>query len=161
MRSRAGKKIAKFPSEPHHHWLSRPYLRGKGCRRSLGVPAVERAFFIPQQEEGIPMAVLETAGAFVVAYWAGSGIVRGALQFGQGVALAAGCIANGDPKAALACMAGGVAAPIVGVMNEIEQTADVAMMAARVIGSSVAKKALLGEGAGGDGANHQAAFATR
>jgi hypothetical protein len=108
------------------------------------------------------MAVLETAGAFVVAYWAGSGIVRGALQFGQGVALAAGCIANGDPKAALACMAGGMAAPAVGLMNEAQQTADVAVTAAHMIGRSVMKGGLLaGEDAGDDGANHHPAFATR
>ncbi|OAI42040.1 hypothetical protein AYO40_02075 [Planctomycetaceae bacterium SCGC AG-212-D15] len=108
------------------------------------------------------MAVLETAGALVLSYWAGSGIVRGALQFGQGVALAAGCIANGDPKAALACMAGGMAAPIVGVMNEVQQTTDSAVMAARAIGTSAGKKWLLnGDDAGGDGANHHSAFATR
>lgn len=101
------------------------------------------------------MAVLETAGAFVVAYWAGSGIVRGALQFGQGVALAAGCIANGDPKAALACMAGGMAAPVVGLMNEVQQTADVAVAAAGMIGRSVMKTGLL-RGDGSEGLDHEA-----
>jgi hypothetical protein len=73
-------------------------------------------------------------GKVVLTYWSAAGIIRGALQAVQGVALAAGCVANGDAQAGLTCLVGGAAAPGVGVLHEVEQTVASLKTAAMAIG---------------------------
>jgi hypothetical protein len=64
------------------------------------------------------MAVLETVGVGVLAYWAGCGIASGALQLARGTALAAGALAEGDVQLAAHALARAVAAPGLGVVHE-------------------------------------------
>ena len=77
-------------------------------------------------------------GKVVLTYWGGAGIFRGALQAVQGVARAAGCVANGDAQAGLACLGDGAAAPGVGVLHEAEQTVASLKTAALAIGKPAA-----------------------
>jgi hypothetical protein len=80
------------------------------------------------------MSIFGIVGGAVVGYWASTGVIRGGMQFLQGAGLAAACIAEGDPQAALACVAGGLAAPVVGVMEEVKNTVGMAVVTAQVIG---------------------------
>lgn len=82
------------------------------------------------------MSIFGMVGGTVVAYWATTGIIRGGMQLVQGASLAVACIAEGDPQAALACVAGGLAAPVVGVVEEMKNTVGMTLVAAQVIGGS-------------------------
>ncbi len=82
--------------------------------------------------------VLESIGAGVVLYWAGAGVVTGALQLARGTALAAGALAEGDVGLAAHALARGLAAPALGVVNEtLALTGDVAV-SVRAIGRAAA-----------------------
>jgi hypothetical protein len=64
------------------------------------------------------MAVLETIGAGVLIYWAGTGIASGALQLARGAVLAAGAIAEGNVPLAGEALTRSLAAPALGVVHE-------------------------------------------
>jgi hypothetical protein len=46
------------------------------------------------------MAVVETVGLGLLAYWAGTGVASGALQLARRTALAVGALAEGDEELA-------------------------------------------------------------
>ena len=64
------------------------------------------------------MAVVETVGLGLLAYWAGTGVASGALKLARGTALAAGALAEGDVQLAAHALARAVAAPGLGVVHE-------------------------------------------
>jgi hypothetical protein len=59
------------------------------------------------------MAVVETVGLGLLAYWAGTGVASGALQLARGTALA-----EGDMELAGHALARSLAAPALGVVHE-------------------------------------------
>jgi hypothetical protein len=64
------------------------------------------------------MAVGETVGLALLAYWAGTGVASGALQLARGTALAVGALAEGDVELASHALARSLAAPALGVVHE-------------------------------------------
>jgi hypothetical protein len=82
--------------------------------------------------------VLQSIGAGVVLYWAGSGVVSGALQLARGVTLAAGALAEGDVGLAANALARGLAAPSLGVVNEALALGGDVAVSVRAIGRAAA-----------------------
>jgi hypothetical protein len=64
------------------------------------------------------MAVVETVGLGLLAYWAGTGVASGALQLARGTALAVGALAEGDVELVGHALARSLAAPALGVVHE-------------------------------------------
>jgi hypothetical protein len=64
------------------------------------------------------MAVVETVGLGLLAYWAGTGVASGALKLARGTALAVGALSEGDVELAGHALARSLAAPALGVVNE-------------------------------------------
>jgi len=64
------------------------------------------------------MAVVETVGLGLLAYWAGTSVASGALQLGRGAVLAVGALAEGDVQLAGHALARSLAAPALGMVHE-------------------------------------------
>jgi hypothetical protein len=64
------------------------------------------------------MAVVETVGLGLLAYWAGTGVASGAVQLARGTALAVGALVEGDMELAGHALARSLAAPALGVVHE-------------------------------------------
>ncbi len=81
---------------------------------------------------------LETIGLVTVAYWGGTGIIKGATQFARGAVLAVGSIAEGNVQGAGYCLARGVLAPGLETLAETVAFFGDCQTAAEAIGRSVA-----------------------
>jgi hypothetical protein len=82
--------------------------------------------------------ILETVGLVAAAYWGGTGLVKGAVQFARGAVLAVGSIAEGNVQGAGYCLARGILAPGLETLAEGVALMGDCAIAADAIGRSVA-----------------------
>jgi hypothetical protein len=82
--------------------------------------------------------ILETLGLVTIAYWGGTGLLKGATQFARGAVLAVGSIAEDNVQGAGYCLARGLLAPGLETLAESVAFFGDCQTAAEAIGRSVA-----------------------